>query len=175
MRRLVADGAPSENLVGTDLVGEFLSLGYDLFRDRATLNARFIAADFFASGGELDALKGRVDIVQANSFFHLFDRETQTTVARKVVGFLRAGREGLVVGRQVGDARAGEMVHPVHKETRMFLHNEESWREMWEGVAEEMGRRVEVSSRMESAEDWFANHDAGDENKRKLIFTVRIV
>ena len=37
LRRLVVDGAPSENLVGLELKPQFLSLGYDLFADREFL------------------------------------------------------------------------------------------------------------------------------------------
>ncbi|KAE8413051.1 hypothetical protein BDV36DRAFT_287349 [Aspergillus pseudocaelatus] len=56
IRRLAYDGAPSENLVGLDLRNAIIELGYDLFKDRDTLKARFIAQVFFQNTLEIGGL-----------------------------------------------------------------------------------------------------------------------
>nr|POE63742.1 methyltransferase trt5 [Quercus suber] len=89
LRKLVFDGVPPQNCVGTDLRQEFFELGYELYRDRERMaGARFFAADIFdAESAELAALDGRVDVVCAGSFFHLFDLEGQTRIAERVVRY----------------------------------------------------------------------------------------
>ncbi|KAE8447545.1 hypothetical protein EG329_010675 [Mollisiaceae sp. DMI_Dod_QoI] len=47
LRRLVADGTPSENLVGLDVEPQFLSLSYDLFADREFFKGQMIAGNIF--------------------------------------------------------------------------------------------------------------------------------
>lgn len=59
LRKLVHDGAPSENLWGAELKGGFLELGYELFLDRETLKAHFIEADVFDAEGLLKQLEGK--------------------------------------------------------------------------------------------------------------------
>jgi len=74
LRRLVADGAPSENLAGLDLEPEFLELGYDLFADREFFKGQMIAGNIFDEfpDSPVASLKGTIDIAHAASFFHLF-------------------------------------------------------------------------------------------------------
>lgn len=38
VRKLVDDGARPQNLYACDLKGEFLDVGYDLFKDKETIN-----------------------------------------------------------------------------------------------------------------------------------------
>ncbi|KAL9591365.1 MAG: hypothetical protein Q9179_007798 [Wetmoreana sp. 5 TL-2023] len=51
IRKLVVDGAASENLYGLDIEPHFIDLGYELFRDRRTLKSRFTIADLLTSEG----------------------------------------------------------------------------------------------------------------------------
>ncbi|KAF1962140.1 hypothetical protein CC80DRAFT_487676 [Byssothecium circinans] len=44
IRKLVYDGAPSENTYGCDLESGFLDMGYDFFLDKTELKTTFIAA-----------------------------------------------------------------------------------------------------------------------------------
>ena len=69
------DGAPSPNLYACDLKGEFLDLGYDLFKDKETLRTHGFAADFFAPSSALDEIDGKIDGIYAASFFRTYISE----------------------------------------------------------------------------------------------------
>ncbi len=62
------DGAPSQNLYACDLKGEFLDLGYELFKDKETLKSHGFVADVFAPSSALDELNGKIDAVYAADF-----------------------------------------------------------------------------------------------------------
>lgn len=74
IRQLIAEGLPSERLYGTDLQPRFLELGYELFRDRDWMKEGiFVAGDMLQENdANLDVLTGKIDIIYASSFFHLF-------------------------------------------------------------------------------------------------------
>ncbi|KAK0785878.1 hypothetical protein LTR38_012182 [Friedmanniomyces endolithicus] len=107
LRRLVFDGVPSAQCYGADLRLEFLDLGYELFADRATLESKFIAADVFDEESGLRELDGKVDIVDASSFFHLFTLAEQKKVARRVLGLLKPRAGGEFAARGVRDEEWG--------------------------------------------------------------------
>ncbi|KUJ18433.1 uncharacterized protein LY89DRAFT_746723 [Mollisia scopiformis] len=135
LRKLAADGAPSENLYGVDLRPEFFDMGYKLFRDRELLNANFIVADLFDSNSDLHSLNGKVDIISAGSFLHLFNYEGQIDACKVIVRLLRETAEGSVlIGRQVGSSEAGEVVHHSNPGQSLFRHNSNSFKKMWEEV-----------------------------------------
>ena len=69
VRKLVYDGAPSQNLYACDVKSEFLDLGYDLFKDKETLKTHGFAADALAPSSALDEIDGKIDAVHAASFF----------------------------------------------------------------------------------------------------------
>ncbi|EMC99049.1 hypothetical protein BAUCODRAFT_64579 [Baudoinia panamericana UAMH 10762] len=147
IRKLVSDGVDSKHCYGSDLRLDFLELGYDLFRDRQTLKSTFIAADIFASESQLfKELSGKVDIIDASSFFHLFARDEQKAVARQVVRLMKPQKDALLVGRQIGSTNPGEVARRSGNGTR-FRHNIDSWRQMWDEVGEEVGLRFEVDGR----------------------------
>lgn len=187
IRRLVHDGANPDLLHGTDLSPDFLSLGYDLFRDRETLTCQFFAADVLADDGqtELNQLRGRVDVVHAASFFHLFSLETQRVAATKVLALLRPGKGAMIVGRQGGDLNSREFEHENGKKEegkdepmkKLFWHNSETWRDMWEGVARESGREIEVQSELQVDHKVFkASDDDGRKhgpNTRRMVFCIK--
>lgn len=72
LRRLAADGVPTANMYATDIVGDFWEIGYDLFRDRDSMNAHFIKADILDADSALQALHGKIDVVYVGSVLHLF-------------------------------------------------------------------------------------------------------
>lgn len=153
LRRLVADGVESSRCYGTDLRLDFLELGYELFRDRNTLKSTFIAADIFQTDPPnplMAQLEGKVDIINASSFFHLFSLEQQKTVARAVVRLLRPRKDSLLVGRQKAAAVAGA-TKPRPGAPRLadrYWHSEESWKDFWRAIGEEVGVEFEVRVRM---------------------------
>jgi SAM-dependent methyltransferase len=149
LRKLVADGAPPENLYGADLNPEFFDLGYKLFRDKDTLTSKFIAADIFDPGSELHELDGKIDILYAGSFLHLFRYEGQINACKATVKLLRDKKDSVLLGRQVGASKAGEYVHRTNKDQTMFRHNPDSFRKMWE----EVGKLTNTECRSDFAGD----------------------
>ncbi|PVH81111.1 hypothetical protein DL98DRAFT_417427 [Cadophora sp. DSE1049] len=158
LRKVAYDGAVQENLYGCDLRGEFFEMGYRLFRDRDTLKSRFIEADIFDDKSALFELQGKVDIIYAASFLHLFGYEGQVEVCKRLVGLVR-GREGsLILGRQVGNVVAGEGVQSTNEGGSMFRHNEESFEGMWEKVGEETGTKWRVDCELKAFE-WLSEEE----------------
>ncbi|CAK7203581.1 hypothetical protein SEUCBS139899_006318 [Sporothrix eucalyptigena] len=159
LRQLAADGAPTANLVGSDLEQQFLDLGYELFRDRETFGGSFVAGDMLSDEKDapghdrLAALDGTFDIVHAASFFHLFSWEDQVRLGERVVRFFRpagtatnSGQPRLLFGRQVGN------IAPVDRETLAargeyrFHHNPETLQKLWD----EIGGKTKTKWRVEA-------------------------
>ncbi|KAK0867250.1 hypothetical protein LTR87_014657 [Friedmanniomyces endolithicus] len=175
LRRLVADGVPSAQCYGADLRLEFLDLGYELFADRATLESKVIAADIFDEESGLRELDGKVDIVDASSFFHLFTLAEQKKVAHRVLALLKPRPGSLVVGRQVGNSRPGEYPRRSGEGTR-YRHDVASWRRMWEEVGWERGVGVEVGGTLRAVEGLGGRVNAGEvegEGAGMMEFWVR--
>jgi SAM-dependent methyltransferase len=171
IRRLVHDGAPSSHLYGADLRPEFFALGYKLFRDSSTLQSTFIAANVFDPSSPLKDLEGRIDIIYAGSFLHLFDYELQVKVCKRIIETLRARKGSVVLGRQVGNVVAGERVHRTNEAQSMFRHNEESFRKMWEEVGEATGTKWRVEVEMFEVERRSINEIHGSDG-RAIRFSV---
>lgn len=142
VRRLVADGVDSSCCYGADLRLSFIDLGYELFRDKSTLRSKFIEADIFAAESGLDELKGKVDIINASSFFHLFSWEQQKSVARAVIKLLKPHKGSLLLGRHVGEQIGRERARG--DGGTMWRHDVASWQRMWKEVGEESGTTFEV-------------------------------
>ncbi|KAI6794399.1 hypothetical protein KC363_g5897 [Hortaea werneckii] len=138
IRRLVADGVDSRNCYGADLQLDFLDLGYELFRDRETLQSTFITADIFDPASGLMGILGTIDFVDASSFFHLFSWDDQKAAAHTVTKLLKPQKDSLVVGRQMGHVDGGDFNRPGEKGLG-FRHNAETWRRMWDEVGKEAG------------------------------------
>jgi hypothetical protein len=148
LRKVASDGAPQEHLFGSDLRPEFFELGYKLFRDKDTLKSKFIAADIFDPTSRLSVLDGNVDIIYAGSFLHLFGYEDQVAICKRIVKLLRDKKGSLLLGRQVGNLEAGEHVNSMNQSQKMFRHNSESFRKMWDEVGEETGTKWRVETQL---------------------------
>jgi hypothetical protein len=123
---------------------EFFDLGYKLFRDASTLQAKFLAADIWDPSSPLAELEGKVDIIYIASFLHLFNYEKQVAVCKRIVGLLREKKGSVVFGRKAGHLEAGEKVHLTNQRQKMFRHNEESFKKMWLEVGEATGTKWTV-------------------------------
>lgn len=109
IRKLIHDGAPSDNIIGVDIEARFIDLGYDLFRDRETLKARFYTGDVFADDF-LREFHGEIDIVFLGSFLHLFSFEQQIVIVTLVQKLLRKRRGSLVFGRHMATEEKGGII-----------------------------------------------------------------
>lgn len=143
IRRLVFDGADSAHCYGSDLQLDFLNLGYELFRDKETLGAKFIQADIFDPSSPLSQLDGKVDIIHAASFFHLFSRPDQKKIAHRVVALMKPTKDTLLLGRQMASREPGEQPRLTGEGRQTnathFRHDENTWREFWTETGEEAG------------------------------------
>lgn len=156
IRKLVFAGAPSSKLAGADLEPRFWDLGYDLFRDRDTLESEFYQLDLFdvdslkrvaaaASGSSAPGDAG-FDIIHASSMFHLFDWDKQLEAMTNTLTYLLRRRPGsMVFGRQVGTDTPGP--HESSTSTSgavMYQHNEETQRRIWETVEAKTGLNLRI-------------------------------
>ncbi|OAA70545.1 Methyltransferase type 11 [Cordyceps fumosorosea ARSEF 2679] len=86
LRQLRANGVAGSKLFGADIEPRFISLGYDLFRDKETLGATFVTGDLLnPDDRRLDVLSGRFTIVHADSFFHLLSWTEQLYAAKRLI------------------------------------------------------------------------------------------
>ncbi|EKV04395.1 hypothetical protein PDIG_23970 [Penicillium digitatum PHI26] len=149
LRQLVFDGVPSGNLYASDLRQDFYDIGYDLFNDHDHLKAQFIVADIFDDNSDLvKHLTHKIDIVNAASFFHLFNWSQQILVAKQLVGLLQEKPGSLLIGRQIG------LVNPPPPENqeaagKHYRHDPATWKKLWEQVGAETGTKWDVETRIE--------------------------
>lgn len=148
IRKLIFDGADPSRIYGSDIVPDFISAGYELFKDEDRFpRDHFICpADIFdkSTNNQLSVLDEKVDILHTTAVFHLFDGEQQAAVAERCIKLLRKtpGSRSLVLGSQVGNVMAIETVR--QGGAKRFRHNEDSWRKLWEDVCEKEEFRNEV-------------------------------
>lgn len=145
---------------------EFIDLGYDLFGDRDTLKSKFLIGDIFdeTTGSAFRELDGKVDIIYAASFFHLFNWEDQFDMTQRVVRLLKPVEGSLILGRQRGNVISGEYQHRTNEKGTMFRHNCKSWKEMWKQVGKATGTSWDVKVWLEKDED-FGRYRKNEENE----------
>lgn len=147
LRQLAFDGVCSNRLYGADLEPRFMEVGYELFRDKKKLRSNFVAGDVLqASGNEtstadpLKMLDGKITVVHASSFFHLFDWDDQVRAAKRIVRMLKPKDPNVFIfGRQVGCEEAGKQTGP--RNYTRYLHDAKSWQKMWDVVGEQTGTK----------------------------------
>lgn len=127
----------------------FWAIGYDLFLDKASLKTKFIEADIFDANSALQQLDGRVDIVHAASFFHLFDWDHQVQAAKRTVQLLKPVSGSLVIGRQMGTVQARDFEGSFENkilESKRYSHNPESLARLWKQVGDETKSKWSVDA-----------------------------
>jgi SAM-dependent methyltransferase len=174
IRKLVHDGAPSENTYGSDLQKAFLDMGYDLFLDKSSLKTTLIAADIFDSDSDLNQLDGKIDVIHAALFLHLFDLERCTDAVRRIVKLFKDKPDCLFIGKQLGCVESGPL-------RDKFRHDDKSFVAMWEKIAEETGTKWDIDARLEDEDLYLRAEKMGlrvrflPEGSRVLSFSVRRV
>ncbi|GIK05079.1 hypothetical protein Aspvir_009178 [Aspergillus viridinutans] len=137
IRRLVYDGAPSENLIGLELRQAFVNLGHDLFQDKSDLKSKFLVQSFFADTPELMSLAKRVKVINSGMFMHLWDWEKQSEVAKRMIYLLAPEKGAIITGLHFGSRSAG--MWEAVKESPMFVHSPETLKDLWRQCAQETG------------------------------------
>ena len=171
IRKLIHDGAPSENILGVDTEPRFLELGYELFGDREKLKARFHTQDVFDENF-LAEWRGKIDIIFLGSFLHLFSFEQQKVIIAQLVKVLRKRKDVLVFGRHLATERGG-VLRTNSLGWSLYHHSPETIRQLWETAP--VGE-WEVSAKLVryESEGWDngAKWQGGDEIKQ-MVFSAR--
>ncbi|KAI0639002.1 hypothetical protein C8Q77DRAFT_1204572 [Trametes polyzona] len=180
IRKAVYDGYPIGNCIGTDLRAAFWDIGHEFFKSTPeTFPVPFIQGDIFdpahleaappfetpptepppqlSALTSLNPLRGRVSVIHASAFFHLFDEEGQLRLARALAGLLSPVPGSMILGWHVGRPEKGFRyeVMPHRQGIPMFCHNAASWRELWDGVVFAEGMvRVDVVLQETMRPDW---------------------
>ena len=158
LRKLVFDGAPSENLYASDVFPQYEGLSYELWRDRESFPHHFLADDVLADnehflrGALMTKLgPGQTDIIAINMFLHLFDYENQLKVATRILRLLSHRPGSLILGSQAGVRPPMEqpLKPPFDKtengETRsIYRHSPDSFIELWQKAGAFAGVPIRV-------------------------------
>ena len=123
-------------------------MGYDLFLDKETLKTKFIAGDVLDPDASIKQLDGKIDIIHATFFFHLFNWDGQVKIAKCFVSLLNQEAGVLVIGRQIGNIEAGEYSGSGLPDKTRYGHNDESFKRMWKLVGDETGTNWRVDVRI---------------------------
>lgn len=146
LRQLAVDGAPEQHLVGTDIQQGFLDLGYELFKDRDTFQAQFIAGDLLSpETAAFESMLGKIDIIHAAALFHLFGWEDQVKLGTRLVQFFKPeARDAMIVGRQIGTFAPMDLASHRKQGSGWYRHNMQTWQQLWDEVGQNTGSRWKV-------------------------------
>ncbi|PYH40505.1 class I SAM-dependent methyltransferase [Aspergillus saccharolyticus JOP 1030-1] len=153
IRRLIYDGAPADRLIGLDLFPEYISLGYRLFKDEATLPSRFLVQNFFEDTPSMQQIAGKIKAINSGYFMHLWSWDMQLNVAKRIIQVMAPEKGAIARGVHFGRHAAGVCGHTVDglDAESMFLHTPDSLTRLWEQAAEEMSTRLKVDCVSEDA------------------------
>lgn len=145
LRQLAYKGVHPSRLYGTDLHPEFIHIGNELFGDEQR-GPTFVAGDVLNDDdSSLKELDGKVTMIHAAYFFHLFTWDDQVRIGARMVRFLQPGTSDAVIfGRHIGTLRPREM----QVLSRCYLHNRESFQRLWDEVGNKTGTRWRVEAEM---------------------------
>jgi cyclopropane fatty-acyl-phospholipid synthase-like methyltransferase len=109
IRKFVHDGAPPESVYGTDLRREYFTYGYKLFRDENIIpKDHFIAADILDTNDHgLNALAGKLDVINATHVIHVFTLEDQREFIKHLMALLKQENGVMCTGRMAGHLQPG--------------------------------------------------------------------
>jgi 2-polyprenyl-3-methyl-5-hydroxy-6-metoxy-1,4-benzoquinol methylase len=171
IRQLVSDGAPADNIYGCDLREEYITLGYKLFNDKDTLKANFLTANILDATSALTELRGQFDMIWTGSFFHLWGYEDQIKVSKIVASLLRPQAGSMILGRQMGAVKVAELGTAKNTTGKMFQHNDESFKNMWKDIGDDLGVSftVDVKLKVPTAKIL----DFLSDEVRGIYFTIR--
>lgn len=179
IRKLVADGAPRQQLLGAELQPEFIDLGYDFFQDRDRLSAKMMQANVLdrSAGSPFDELAGTLDYIHLGMVLHVFERDQQREVLENCIRLLKPKRGVLILGQAVGNADGG--VSAGQTQTggdwtgKIFRHNDVTFRALWEEIGVRTGTRWDCRASVDGGLGVDSGKRAWDSPKaRRLVFEV---
>jgi hypothetical protein len=101
----------------------------------------------------LSSLEGKVTMVHAGSFFHLFSWIQQSYICKRLISFMRPGtKNGYIWGKLAGtvpsrgqsSGRKSQDVDIQVDKTAPFLHTADTFQKLWEEVGFNTGTRWKV-------------------------------
>ena len=102
------------------------------------MTATFIAGSLLDETASFPQLGGKIDIINANSLFHLFTWDEQIRVTSRLVSFVKDKPGSMILGRQVGAVEAGEY-RALNEGATTYRHNVDNFRRLWKEVEEKTG------------------------------------
>lgn len=154
LRKMVANGALSTHMYGCDIADGFWELGYELFQDNDTLQAKFMLADIFDLDSSLKTLRGSVDILYLGAVLHLFSWQEQVDALVALVPLSKVG--STMFGFGVGWVNGREFETKWKNATKsMFYHDNETMQVMWQKVSKASGTKWEVKADLWKMERFF--------------------
>lgn len=126
--------------------------------------------DVFEPEGELGKLEGKMDIVSARMFLHLFDWEGQVRACERIVKLARQGKGALVIGAQVGSVVAGEV--KMGRDGKCWRHDVESFERLWREVGKRTGSEWVVRASLDRE---LMKRGWDSEVSKRLVFEVERV
>lgn len=183
IRKFIYDGVPSENVYGSDLQEKFLDLGYDLFADRNSCKAHFFGADVFQEGGALGEVEEKIDLIYASSFFHIFSWDDQIKICKRMIKLLKPQKGSMIFGRQTGNLKGQEVVNAADSRgshcsyrqgdtSRVWRHDVESFKKMWDVAGEETGTKWKVWAELDTGEGMDGKRQWAEKGLRRMRFDV---
>ncbi|KAF8586105.1 hypothetical protein K439DRAFT_1341562 [Ramaria rubella] len=159
VRKLIADGYPTDNIVATDLHQGLWNAGHDLFKSNAKmLPVTFVPGDIFeltaaiekappsnrpelVSLRSLVPLKGHISVIYAAHFFHLFNEHRGKELAERFAHLLSHEAGSVIFGLHLG---APEAILQTTPAGTMFCHSPTTWKSMWRSVFPSESVKVEA-------------------------------
>ena len=158
-----------ENLFGLDVVDGFIKLGYELFNDAEQVpNSRFMIHNLLDSIPP--ELEGKLDVIFASAFFHLFDRDEQVTVTKHTVALLKPRRGSVLFGHQLGYSKGQAKYDMPVPGGVCYLHDPESFQKLWTLIGKDTSTQWHVSTENDTEGPEYAKK--GDPDYRILRFRV---
>jgi len=189
VRKLVYDGYPAPNVLGSDLRQTYINDGHELYQDKDTCKIRFFTADAFDISARptyasnsvplskvtaLGELQNRVTHMYTALLFHLFDEASQYKLAIRVGSLLKRQSGAMIFGRHQGQEKAGLIADTYFNDR--FIHSPASWRDLWVKVftdlegAEFAKTRIVVDARLRDS-----SFDHGKVTGRMMHWSVSIL
>ena len=151
LRQLAFEGAPSNNLIGIDVVS-FWDLGKEMFRD-PEFEGRFVECDVMKldACSELLELKGKTDIINISAVLHQWDWGQQAAAVTQIIQLSKVGT--MVVGYQIGNADSNErQMDAEFNSVKILKQSPETFARLWREAGESTGTIWETEASMRSFE-----------------------
>ncbi|KAF4775227.1 methyltransferase domain-containing protein [Colletotrichum scovillei] len=148
IRKLVYDGVPSQNIVGLEIEKGFVDAGYELFRDKQSLQSEFIVADILDDeDGTLEDMVHQFDSAHLGMCLHLWNRDDQTKALLRVIRLLKAAPGVAILGHTIGHTDGIEVSLGMNGKPSL-RHNVQTWGALWADLSEATGSCWKVEAEM---------------------------